>query len=180
MDFRKSSTLWVARQPDSHYRYGRAGDPLPSRLTACSTATSPVVIPAPARPPPIRNCPFSGLIVRSFNSTPPSGSLSMDVATLNEDAFSLPSWIYRDPEFFELEKQTIFRQAWQLVCHTSDVPNTGDYHSFEFMGESVIVLRGEDGQIRSFHNACRHRASRLLDDPKGHCGRRITCPYHAW
>jgi len=96
------------------------------------------------------------------------------------DALSLPSWIYQDPEFFALEKQTIFRQAWQLVCHTSDIPNTGDYHSFEFMGESVIVLRGEDGQIRSFHNACRHRASRLLDDPKGHCGRRITCPYHAW
>jgi len=92
----------------------------------------------------------------------------------------MPAWIYHDPEFFELEKQTIFRQAWQLVCHTSDVPKTGDYHSFEFMGESVIVLRGEDGQIRSFHNACRHRASRLLDDAKGHCGRRITCPYHAW
>ena len=105
----------------------------------------------------------------------------MPAATLDdEDAYSLPSWIYHDPEFFELEKQTIFRQAWQLVCHTSDVPNAGDYHSFDFMGESVIVLRGEDGQIRSFHNACRHRASRLLDDPKGHCGRRITCPYHAW
>ncbi len=99
---------------------------------------------------------------------------------LDEDAHSLPAWIYHDPEFFELEKQTIFRQAWQLVCHQSDVANAGDYHSFDFMGESVITLRGEDGQIRSFHNACRHRASRLLDDSKGHCGRRITCPYHAW
>src|SRR5579862_9590960 len=99
---------------------------------------------------------------------------------MDEDAHSLPAWIYRDPEFFELEKQTIFRQAWQLVCHQSDVPRTGDYHSFDFLGESVIVLRGEDGQIRSFHNACRHRASRLLDESKGHCGRRITCPYHAW
>jgi phenylpropionate dioxygenase-like ring-hydroxylating dioxygenase large terminal subunit len=104
----------------------------------------------------------------------------MDVAVMDEDAYSLPSWIYHDPEFFELEKHTIFRQAWQLVCHQSDIPTAGDYHCFDFMGESVIVLRGEDGQIRSFHNACRHRASRLLDDPKGHCGRRITCPYHAW
>jgi phenylpropionate dioxygenase-like ring-hydroxylating dioxygenase large terminal subunit len=104
----------------------------------------------------------------------------MDVAAMDEDAYSLPAWIYHDPEFFELEKQSIFRQAWQLVCHRSDVPNAGDYHSFDFMGESVIVLRGEDGEIRSFHNACRHRASRLLDESKGHCGRRITCPYHAW
>jgi len=104
----------------------------------------------------------------------------MPISTTSEDGFSLPAWIYHDPEFFELEKQAIFRKAWQLVCHQNDVPNTGDYHSFEFMGESVITLRGEDGQIRSFHNACRHRAARLLDDSKGHCGRRITCPYHAW
>jgi carnitine monooxygenase subunit len=99
---------------------------------------------------------------------------------MNDDSLSLPAWIYCDPEFFEVEKQAIFRSSWQLVCHRSDVPSIGDYHSFEFLGESVITLRGEDGGIRSFHNVCRHRASRLLDGPKGHCGKRITCPYHAW
>ncbi|MBS0418584.1 MAG: aromatic ring-hydroxylating dioxygenase subunit alpha [Proteobacteria bacterium] len=104
----------------------------------------------------------------------------MPTTQTDEDGFSLPAWIYRDPEFFELEKQLIFRQAWQLVCHQNDVPKPGDYHSFEFMGESIITLRGDDGQIRSFHNACRHRAARLLDGSKGQCGRRITCPYHAW
>ena len=99
---------------------------------------------------------------------------------MDDDARSLPAWIYRDPEFFELERQAIFRSSWQLVCHLNDVPDAGDYHSFDFLGESVICLRGEDGRVRSFHNACRHRAARLLDGPKGHCGRRITCPYHAW
>ncbi len=97
-----------------------------------------------------------------------------------DDQLSLPAWIYRDPEFFELEKLTVFRSSWQLVCHQNDVPEVGDYHSFDFLGESVITLRGEDRQVRSFHNVCRHRASRLLDGAKGHCGRRITCPYHAW
>ena len=96
------------------------------------------------------------------------------------DAVSLPAWIYRDPEFFELEKELIFRSSWQVVCHVNDVPQSGDFHTFEFLGQGVIVLRGEDGEIRSFHNACRHRAARLLDGSKGHCGRRITCPYHAW
>jgi phenylpropionate dioxygenase-like ring-hydroxylating dioxygenase large terminal subunit len=96
------------------------------------------------------------------------------------DAVSLPAWIYRDPEFFELEKELVFRPSWQIVCHVNDVPGSGDFHTFEFLGQSIIVLRGEDGQVRSFHNACRHRAARLLDDSKGHCGRRITCPYHAW
>jgi phenylpropionate dioxygenase-like ring-hydroxylating dioxygenase large terminal subunit len=106
---------------------------------------------------------------------------AIDIAPATEDdAVSLPAWIYRDPEFLELEKELIFRSSWQIVCHVNDVPQPGDYHSFEFLGQGVIVLRAEDGQIRSFHNACRHRAARLLDESKGHCGRRITCPYHAW
>ena len=99
---------------------------------------------------------------------------------MDEDALSLPAWIYHDPEFFELEQRAIFRTSWQLVCHQNDVRSVGDYHSFDFLGESVLALRGEDGQVRCFHNVCRHRASRLLDETRGHCGRRITCPYHAW
>jgi len=97
-----------------------------------------------------------------------------------EDDFSLPGWIYWDPEFFELEKQTIFKKAWQLVCHVSDVPEKGDFHTFDILGESILSLRGDDRQVRSFHNVCRHRASRLVDGSSGNCGRRLTCPYHAW
>ncbi len=101
-------------------------------------------------------------------------------STVYEEAFSLPAWTYSDPDFFELEKQFIFRRSWQLVCHVSDIPNPGDYHTLELLGESLVTLRGADGQIRSFHNVCRHRAARLLDGPKGRCPGRITCPYHAW
>jgi carnitine monooxygenase subunit len=96
------------------------------------------------------------------------------------DNLSLPAWIYRDAEFFERERQAVFRNSWQVVCHLSDVPRSGDFHTFEFLGESVLVLRDEAGAVRAFHNVCRHRAARLLDGPRGHCGRRITCPYHAW
>jgi len=101
-------------------------------------------------------------------------------ASADLDNLSLPAWIYRDPEFFEAEKRSIFRQAWQVVCHLNDIPKAGDYHTFEFFGESVLVVRAEDGGVRAFHNVCRHRAARLVDGPKGHCGKRITCPYHAW
>ena len=105
---------------------------------------------------------------------------STPAAHTSEEAYSLPAWIYCDPEFFELEKQKIFRTSWQLVCHVSDVPRSGDFHCFDFLGESIVTVRGEDGEIRSFHNVCRHRASRLLDATSGNCGKRITCPYHAW
>ncbi len=97
-----------------------------------------------------------------------------------EEDYSLPAWIYRDPEFFEREQTAIFRKSWQVVCHLSDIPRAGDFHSLDFLGESIVVLRGEDAEVRAFHNVCRHRAARLLDGSKGHCGRRITCPYHAW
>jgi carnitine monooxygenase subunit len=98
----------------------------------------------------------------------------------DEDNFGLPGWIYHDPAFFELEKRSIFRTSWQLVCHGNDVPNVGDYHTFDLLGESVVTVRGKDGQLRSFHNVCRHRASRLCDGQKGNCGQMIQCPYHHW
>jgi carnitine monooxygenase subunit len=93
---------------------------------------------------------------------------------------SLPAWIYADEAFFARERETIFRTGWQVVCHVNDVPRPGDYQTLDFLGEQVVTLRGDDGQVRSFHNACRHRASRLVEGPAGNCGRRLVCPYHAW
>lgn len=95
------------------------------------------------------------------------------------DDFGLPAWTYRDPEFFALERERVFRPAWQVVCHTSDIPSAGDFHTLELLGEALVVVRGADGAVRGFHNVCRHRAARLLDGPRGSC-RRIVCPYHAW
>jgi phenylpropionate dioxygenase-like ring-hydroxylating dioxygenase large terminal subunit len=109
----------------------------------------------------------------------PARSHTSPIASYDEDA-SLPAWIYHDPHFFELEKRAVFRTAWQLVCHVNDIPTPGDYHTFDFLGESIVSMRTEDGTVRSFHNVCRHRAARLLDGPKGHCGRRLVCPYHGW
>ena len=51
--------------------------------------------------------------------------------------------------------------------------------SLDYLGESVIVMRGNDGVVRAFHNVCRHRGSRLVDGEAG-CAKLLTCPYHAW
>jgi phenylpropionate dioxygenase-like ring-hydroxylating dioxygenase large terminal subunit len=93
--------------------------------------------------------------------------------------WSLPAWVYRDEEFFALERERVLRPSWQVVCHESDVPRSGDYHTLELLGESLFVVRAADGVVRGFHNVCRHRGARLLDGPSGQC-RRIVCPYHAW
>jgi phenylpropionate dioxygenase-like ring-hydroxylating dioxygenase large terminal subunit len=98
---------------------------------------------------------------------------------IDED-FSLPGWIYRDADFLRAEKQQVFAASWQIVCHLNDIPNPGDYHTLDFLGEPLVVVRARDGGVKAFFNVCRHRASRLLDGAAGHCPGRIVCPYHAW
>lgn len=93
---------------------------------------------------------------------------------------SLPARHYIDPGFFELERRHLFARSWHLVCHVNDIPRAGDYHTLDILGERFLSLRGADGQVRSFHNVCRHRASRIADGNSGNCGHRLVCPYHAW
>jgi carnitine monooxygenase subunit len=104
---------------------------------------------------------------------------SMHQAQDPDANWTLPAWIYHDPEYFKVEMDRVMRPSWQVVCHVSDVPQAGDYHTLDFLGESVIVVRGDDGKVRAFTNVCRHRGSRLVDGPSG-CARKLVCPYHAW
>jgi len=93
---------------------------------------------------------------------------------------SLPARLYLDPEFFEAERRDLFAKSWHVVCHGNDIPRSGDYHTLDMLGERFVAIRGGDGAVRSFHNVCRHRASRLADGNSGNCGHRLVCPYHAW
>jgi phenylpropionate dioxygenase-like ring-hydroxylating dioxygenase large terminal subunit len=95
------------------------------------------------------------------------------------DGLSLPGWLYFDPEFFEAEKNAFLRAAPQVVCHESEISEPGEWRSIDYLGESVIVIRGDDREVRAFANVCRHRGSRLVDGTGG-CAKVLTCPYHAW
>lgn len=93
--------------------------------------------------------------------------------------WSLPAWLYTDPEYHAVEIERAIRPSWQIVCHESDIAEPGAYHTLDYLGESVVAVRGNDGQIRAFANVCRHRAMRLVEGPSG-CAKKLTCPYHAW
>jgi phenylpropionate dioxygenase-like ring-hydroxylating dioxygenase large terminal subunit len=95
------------------------------------------------------------------------------------DDMSLPGWLYYDPEFFEAEKKAFLRAAPQIVCHESEIREPGEWRTLDYLGESVIVIRGDDGKLRAFSNVCRHRGSRVVDGTAG-CAKVLTCPYHAW
>ena len=92
---------------------------------------------------------------------------------------SLPGWLYFDPEFLEAEKKAFLRSSPQIVCHESEISLAGEWRTLEYLGESIIVIRGDDGEVRAFSNVCRHRGSRLVDGSAG-CAKVLTCPYHAW
>ncbi len=102
------------------------------------------------------------------------------VSNVDPDAgWSLPAWTYSDPDFYHAEIERIMRPSWQVVCHVSDVPGTGDFHTLDYAGESIVVVRDRDGALNAFTNVCRHRGARLLDGPSG-CAKKLVCPYHAW
>jgi phenylpropionate dioxygenase-like ring-hydroxylating dioxygenase large terminal subunit len=85
---------------------------------------------------------------------------------------------YVSPEFLELEKTHVFRKGWLVVGRESDLPRPGDRIPVEELGESLVLVRGNDGVVRAFLNTCRHRGTRLVT--KKCTAPRITCPYHGW
>ncbi|MDH3667995.1 MAG: aromatic ring-hydroxylating dioxygenase subunit alpha [Paracoccaceae bacterium] len=91
---------------------------------------------------------------------------------------TLPSRLYTDGGVFAEEQDRIFARAWLFAGHRTQVAAPGDYFTCRAAGENLIVIHGQDGEIRAFHNLCRHRGHALLIGA-GQV-RRITCAYHAW
>ena len=92
---------------------------------------------------------------------------------------ALEQAFYRDPAIYERERERIFLNHWLYVGHHSQIPAPGDYFQFEIDRESIIVARGEDGEIRALVNVCRHRGSRVCREARGNT-KAFVCPYHGW
>ena len=88
---------------------------------------------------------------------------------------------YISPEWFQRENEKIFRDQPLAVGAATEVPNPGDYQALEWLdGVSLLMVRGEDNQVRVFANVCRHRNARLVANGESGCKKRLACPYHAW
>jgi choline monooxygenase len=95
-----------------------------------------------------------------------------------DQAETLPRWCYTSKEFYEEEVSRIFRKTWSFVGRQDEIPEPGDYFTFDLCGESMIIVRDRTGKVNAFANTCRHRGTRLLSGA-GRC-RTISCPYHSW
>src|SRR6266542_3377304 len=85
------------------------------------------------------------------------------------------------PEYFERERERIFRRIWLNVGREEEIPQTGDYFvkELEVCGSSILVVRGKDGVIRSFHNMCSHRGNKVAREGGGRKGG-FVCGFHGW
>jgi choline monooxygenase len=96
----------------------------------------------------------------------------------------LPAGAYTEPVVLTRERERIFSAEWLCVGRTADVPAVGDHITRGLPSPdddsllSVIVVRGDDGEVRAFANVCAHRCAQLVDGDG--TAARFTCPYHAW
>ena len=110
---------------------------------------------------------------------------------------TIPAEYYVDEKYYGLDEQFLADNMWFMVDHVSRIPKPGDYFVFEYgRGDSVVVLRDTTGEVKAFHNVCRHRGSRLCrhDEDAPPRDKRLSvmqlgstgntpvfrCPYHAW
>src|SRR5689334_10165031 len=88
---------------------------------------------------------------------------------------------YRSQEFFELERERVFKRAWLYVGRVEHLPEVNSYFvkDIEICKASVLVARGKEDRIRAFHNVCSHRGNLIVNHA---CGKaeRLVCRYHNW
>lgn len=118
------------------------------------------------------------------HNTPPGDLddlLAAVAAGSGRDLFNsetLPPEAYTSPAFFELEKEKIFRRDWLPIGHTGQIPNVGDYFTFDIMGELLVAVRGKDGEVRVMSRVCLHRWAPVAQG-KGNT-KLFSCPFHRW
>ncbi|WP_260929640.1 aromatic ring-hydroxylating oxygenase subunit alpha [Novosphingobium sp. 9] len=112
-------------------------------------------------------------------SFPETALRAADAATRNDidESFGLPGAFYGS-DFFALERERLFPSSWCAVTNASLLPEPGDAMPVDLAGWPILLTHGKDGEIRAFHNVCRHRGIRLVKDCT-HAAR-LTCPWHAW
>src|SRR5215203_1296104 len=95
------------------------------------------------------------------------------------EASTIPASWYTNDDFYKLELNTVFSLSWQFAARLDQVSQPGQYVTTDIAGESVVVVRGNDGKLRAFFNVCRHHAAAVVTEPEGKAAF-LRCPYHGW
>jgi len=97
-----------------------------------------------------------------------------------KSGFALPGAFFTDEALYQAELEFIFGRHWLFLASEAEIPEDGDYRTYQIGHYPIFVLRRDDGSIAAFHNTCRHRGSRILQQDSGVAGATLMCPYHRW
>ena len=91
----------------------------------------------------------------------------------------VPIGRYTSDEFWELERDHLWTKVWVVAGRAEEIPEPGDYYTFGDLGTPVLIVRGNDGEVRAFYNSCQHRGAPVVREAKG-SARNLQCQYHGW
>ena len=99
-----------------------------------------------------------------------------DIGEVRDDF--VPASDYISPDFAALEDELLWPRVWQMACREEDIPEVGDFHTYEIVDESIVVVRTAPDEVKAFYNVCPHRGNRLVAG----CGhvQRFRCSFHGW
>jgi glycine betaine catabolism A len=97
-----------------------------------------------------------------------------------KEGLALPGAFFADDTLYQAEIDYLFGRHWLFVASEPEIPEGGDYRTFQIGPWPIFILRRDDGSIAAFHNVCRHRGSRILQQDTGVVGASLQCPYHRW
>lgn len=90
-----------------------------------------------------------------------------------------PAFVYKSEDWYQREKNFLFKNSWHFACLGNDIKEPGSYILKTFLDTNIIIIRGEDLKIRSFINSCRHHGAPVIEKESGLI-KKIICPYHKW
>ena len=91
----------------------------------------------------------------------------------------IPVERFTSDEFWDLEQKYLWPKSWVLAGRAEDIPNVGDFFTFDDLGVPILLIRGKDLQVRAFYNTCQHRGAPVVREATG-TSKLLRCQYHSW
>lgn len=115
----------------------------------------------------------------NVHATQDQAAIDEEVAALGTEP--IPAEPYYRPDYFELEREAIFRRTWLQIGHVSEIAEPGQFivRPVEIARASILIVHGKDERIRAFHNVCTHRGTQLVSEDSGSRSS-FSCQYHMW
>ncbi|MDE1464248.1 aromatic ring-hydroxylating oxygenase subunit alpha [Spartinivicinus poritis] len=108
-----------------------------------------------------------------------SKSTTLSLINQRKPRHGLSRELYLSSAVYQDDLEQIWHQEWIFAGHTFEIEKPGEYITLQIGNYPIVIVRDSSGDIRAFHNACRHRGSRVCSKAKGKVAK-LVCPYHSW